>query len=106
MSEAVARRTSRGVSVIMCLLAAYYAVFGGEYDLADVRELRAEHAAQLARLDSLEAVLDSVGIWADSLVSSPRVIERVAREKHSFIRPGELLFLFVEREAEDGPQGG
>lgn len=96
MPEALERRVSRGVAAAALLAASYYAVFAGEYDLSDLRDLQTQQIAQVARLDSLRSVLDSVTIWADSLETDASVIERVARERHSFIRPGERLYLFVE----------
>jgi len=107
MSEATSRRVSRILSSIGVALALYYLFMGGEYALFDVRELEAARADRVARIDSLRTVLDSVEAWADSLESSPRVIERVAREKHGFIRPGELLVRFVnDDELEDGTGSG
>ena len=103
MSEKLHRRTSRGLAGVAVVVAAYYWILGGEYDLSDVAELRAARASKAAQVDSLRAVLDSVTIWADSLETDPRVIERVARERHSFIRPGESLYLFVEDEAAEDP---
>ena len=96
MPNRLARRLSRGITVVALLLAAYYAVFAGEYDRFDVRDLREQEQAQIGRVDSLEAVLDSVTSWADSLETDSAVIERVARERHRFIRPGERLYVFVD----------
>ncbi len=86
------------MSSVGVLLALYYLLLGGEYDLFDVHDLEVARAERAVRLDSLRAVLDSVEAWADSLESSPRAIERVAREKHGFIRPGEILVKFVPDE--------
>ena len=102
---------SRVLSSIGVVLALYYLLMGGEYDLFDVRELQGTRAERVVRIDSLYAVLDSVAAWADSLETSPHVIERVAREKHGFIRPGELLIRFVsdadgEEETAAGESGG
>jgi len=96
MPDALARRVSKGLTAVALLLASYYSVFAGEYDLSDLRDLKAQERAQLVRVDSLQGLLDSVRIWADSLETNPAVIERVARERHSFIRPGERLYLFIE----------
>ena len=34
--------------------------------------------------------------WGDSLATEPLVIERVARERYSFLRPGERVYRFVD----------
>ena len=99
MPEALARRVSRGLAAVALVLASYYSVFAGEYDISDLHDLEAQEREQVARVDSLKGVLDSVTIWADSLETDPVVIERIARERHSFIRPGERLYLFVEDPA-------
>jgi len=103
MPEALARRVSGGLAIVALALAGYYSVFAGAYNLSEVRDIRAQERTQVARVDSLKGVLDSVTIWADSLETDPAVIERVARERHSFIRPGERLYLFVE-EPESGSE--
>lgn len=96
MSDSLNRQASRTLGVLALGIASYYSVFGGEYDLADLRILRDVEEEQASRLDSLQTVLDSVTAWADSLETDPAVIERVARERHSFIRPGERLYVFVD----------
>ena len=104
MSDRLARRLARGLTVLGGLLAAYYFFFGGEYDFKDLRELeeRREEAGQ--RVDSLDQTVGSLVAWADSLTHDPAVIERVARERYSFLRPGERVYLFVDLdEEEEGP---
>ena len=103
MSDRRNRQASRLLGVVALGIAAYYSVLGGEYDLADVRILRDLAAYEAARLDSLEAELDSVAAWADSLETDPEVIERVARERHSFIRPGERLYVFLDDSGPEAP---
>ncbi len=106
MSDAFQRRLSRVLTILGLLAAGYYALFGGEYDLFDLREVRETRGATVVRLDSLEARLAALGAWADSLVSDPSAIERVAREQHGFIRPGERLYRFVDLEEVDSPREG
>ena len=79
-------------------LASYYAVFGGEYS---VFELRSARAGVLEQQDNLEAVgveIDSLRAWADSLRNDPGTIERIAREEFGMIRDGETLYRFVDTE--------
>jgi cell division protein FtsB len=96
VSDSLNRRASLAFTVIAIAASGHYLVWGGEYDAGDVKQLTSTRTALTMRVDSLQAVLDSVRVWADSLESDPMVIERVARERHSFIRAGERLFLFVE----------
>ncbi len=73
-------------------LAAYFAVFGGEYSLFEVRRARAERAEQAERLAEVERVNDSLRALGDSLEADSATIERVARERYGMIRDGEILY--------------
>ncbi len=96
--------------VAMLLLAAYFAIFGGEYSVFELKRLEAleqERAAQLARS---EAQIDSLRTVATRLKNDPAQIERVARERYGMIREGEILYRFLEpasseegAKAEDQP---
>jgi cell division protein FtsB len=101
MAERVARRFARGLAAIGAALAGYYFLFGGEYDLRDLQELKRTRAEAAVRVDSLHRRADSLAAWGDSLATEPAVIERVARERYSFLRPGEHVYRFVDLE-EDG----
>ena len=100
MSDALSRRLSRALAVLALLAAGYYWAFGGGYTLRDLRNLEARVGTRATDVAAMHAELDSVRAWADSLVSEPWVIERVARERYGFIRPGELLVRFVDMGAE------
>lgn len=101
MPERFARRLARGLAAIGTVLAGYYFLFGGEYDLRDQQELKRTRAGAAARVDSLNRRADSLAAWGDSLTTEPLVIERVARERYSFLRPGERVYRFVDL-AKDG----
>ena len=73
-------------------LAVYFAVFGGEYSLLEVRQARAEREEEAARLAELGRVNDSLRAWGDSLEADSATIERVARERYGMIREGEVLY--------------
>ena len=51
MPERLARRLARGLAAVGAVLAAYYFLFGGEYDLRDLRELKRARA-EAARVQS------------------------------------------------------
>ncbi len=73
-------------------LAAYFAVFGGEYSLLEVRQARAERAEEAERLAELKRVNDSLRAWGESLEADSATIERLARERYGMIRDGEVLY--------------
>ncbi|HZD05532.1 MAG TPA: septum formation initiator family protein [Longimicrobiales bacterium] len=89
-------RLKRLVFPTLVGLAAYYAVFGGEYSLFDLRRIRAARGAEAAALQDLQAEVDSLTLRADSLEHDPAVLERLAREKYGMVRDGEVLYRFVE----------
>ena len=99
-SERLSRIAFRALLSAILLAAGYYFVFGGEFSVFDLRELRSEHAELEARVDSVRRTADSLDAWADSLSTDSAVIERVARERHGMIRDGERVYYFVPDTAE------
>jgi cell division protein FtsB len=91
-------RVSRLVMPALLIVAAYYAVFGGEYSLFELRGARASVADERATLDQLEGQIDSLSAWADSVRSDSATLERIAREQFGMIREGETLYRFVPPE--------
>ncbi len=86
----------------LLIVAAYYAMFGGEYSLFELRGARAAVTAERATVEELEFRIDSLSAWADSVRSDPATLERIAREQFGMIRDGETLYRFVPAEDEDG----
>jgi cell division protein FtsB len=86
--------------VAMLLLAAYFAVFGGEYSIFDVRRLQKIEAASSAEVAVRQAAIDSLQALANHIESDPVEIERVARENYGMIRDGEILYRFREVKAD------
>ncbi len=76
--------------------AAYFAIFGGEYSLLELRRVRTELEAERERLQEVQAEVDRLRARVDSLENDSATIERVAREKWGMIRPGEKLYRFDE----------
>ncbi len=73
-------------------LAVYFALFGGEYSVFEVRRIRAENLQLEQRLTELEWANDSLRIWAEALETDSATIERLAREEYGMIREGEVLY--------------
>ena len=78
------------------LLAAYWAVFGGEYSIFEVRRARRDRELEAAELTRVRHEVDSLGVLIDSLDSDPAVLERLARERYGMIKDGETLYRFAE----------
>lgn len=96
-------RLKRLVVPALLGLAAYWAVFGGEYSLPELREIRADHRSEAARLEAIREEIDSLRAWADSLEVDSATLEKLARERFGMIRDGELLYRFAEPDS--GPEG-
>jgi len=79
--------------------AVYFAVFGGEYSVFELRRTRAALEAERARVAELRHRIDSLEAWADSLENDPAVLERLARERYGMIRDGETLYRFAEGDS-------
>ena len=77
-------------------LAVYYAVFGGEYSLLELRRARGQIASQERELITLRLTLDSLRARVDSLQNDSATLERLAREEFGMIRDGEVLYRFAQ----------
>ena len=88
-------RLARAIVPGLLLVAAYYAVFGGEYSLFELGRAREAVVTQKVTLVELEEELDSLAAWADSLRSDESTLERIARERFGMIREGETLYRFA-----------
>jgi len=78
------------------LLAAYYAVFGGEYSWFELRDARAAVEQEDVDLAELHRQIDSLRAWADSMQIDSVTLERIARERFGMIRDGETLYRFAQ----------
>jgi cell division protein FtsB len=77
-------------------LALYYALFGGEYSVFELRRARIEREREAAALAERRRQIDSLRAWADSLNVDSATLERIARERFGMIREGELLYRYAE----------
>ena len=85
----------RAVLPGLLLLAAYYAVFGGEYSWFELRDARAAVEQEDVDLAELHRQIDSLRAWADSMQIDSVTLERIARERFGMIRAGEILYRFA-----------
>ena len=103
----MARGLKRLILPGIFLLAAYYAVFGGEYSYFELRETRKKAERDQAELVELHRQIDSMRAWVDSLENDPATLERIARERFGMIRDGEILYRFVGPDSTaDSTDGG
>jgi len=86
-------------------LSVYFALFGGEYSVFEVRRVRAENLELEQRLTELKWANDSLSIRAEALDTDSATIERLARERYSMIRDGEVLYRIAEPEPADSLEG-
>ena len=77
-------------------VAAYYAVYGGEYSLLEMRRLEREKTLEADRLRQTRGQVNQLRSWADSLDRDSATLERIARERYGMIKPGERLYRFVD----------
>ncbi len=73
-------------------LSVYFALFGGEYSVFEVRRIRVENLALEQRLTESERTNDSLRTWVEALDTDSATIERLARERYGMIRSGEVLY--------------
>ena len=90
---AVIRRLTLAALV---LLALHLLAFGGEYSWFDLRTVRSAAKEEERKLTDSQGRLDSLSLLRDSLEYDPAALERVARERYGLLRPGEVLYRFVE----------
>lgn len=84
------------LGVVLLAGAAYFAIFGGDYDVFDVRRVRQERAVEEQRAADLAAEVDRLRARRDSLATDSATLDRIARERYGLIRDGERLYRFAE----------
>ena len=96
-------KLKRAIVPGLLLLAVYYAVFGGEYSIFELRAARAAIGTEAANAAELGQQIDSLEAYADSLQKDPATLERIARERYGMIRDGETLYRFAEGDSVYAP---
>jgi cell division protein FtsB len=94
---------SRAVPALLLAIALYYAVWGGEYSVFDVRTLTIRQQQTELELTEVQRTVDSLRVVEEKLEEDPATIEAVARERFGMIRDGELLYRFVEVDSATAP---
>ncbi len=94
-------RVGRVLFPAILVLALYYALFGGEYSIFELRSARNELVRLQDELERLQEENDSLRAWADSLETDRWTIERLAREEHGLVRDGEEIVRITGGESPD-----
>lgn len=102
--RSVASGLKRLVMPGLLLTAGYFAVFGGEYSVFELREARADVLREQARLERARLEIDSLRIELDKLEHDPATIERIAREDYGMVREGETLYRFADADGAGGQE--
>jgi cell division protein FtsB len=80
----------------LLLAAVYYALFGGEYSVFELRRVRADLEEERSRVLALQREIDSLQAWADSLEHDSTTLVRIAREWYGMVGDGEVLYRFAD----------
>ena len=87
----------------LLLVAAYYAVLGGEYSALDLHRLKGRAREQRARAADTRRQVDSLRSLARRLEHDDATVEKIAREQFGMIGPGETLYRFVRVDSTRAP---
>jgi cell division protein FtsB len=97
-------KTRFAVGAVLVFAAGYFAIFGGDYDIFDLRRVRQERGLEEARVIEARADVDRLRIRRDSLATDSATLERLARERYGLIRDGERLYRFADSVADSAAQ--
>jgi cell division protein FtsB len=85
------------------LVAAYFAVQGGEYSTRDLYVLRGRTAKLTREVDSVQHQVDSLGRFLRLVKSDSATMERIAREEFGMVRGDkEILYRFGDAPSTSG----
>ena len=84
------------IGALLLAGAGYFAIFGGEYNVFELRRVRQEQALEELRAAEMRAAVQAQRARRDSLASDSATIERIAREQYGLIRDGERLYRFAD----------
>jgi cell division protein FtsB len=85
----------------MVALAAYYALFGGQYSALDLNQIHGEIADLTVEVEELRMDAAALSERAELLEHDARTLETLAREDFGLIREGEILYRFADSGDEE-----
>ena len=80
------------------LLAAIFALQGGQYTTFDLFNLKKQLRDEREAIGQLRVAVDSLAKVAQAVERDPRTQEKLARDQFGMIRPGEHLYRIVPQE--------
>jgi cell division protein FtsB len=87
---------TRWIVLAVLLLGILFAIQGGEYSTLALRRLRADERTEAARIAELKRVVDSLTRYVKLVETDLETQERIAREQHGMLKPGEHAFILEE----------
>jgi cell division protein FtsB len=84
------------IGALLLTGAGYFAIFGGEYNVFELRRVRHEQALEEQRAADMRIAVEAQRARRDSLANDSATIERIAREQYGMIRDGERLYRFAD----------
>jgi len=85
----------RRLVILILVLAAFFALQGGEHSTWSWYRLRQEERTERGRIERLEQAIDSLEHVAQAMEHDRKAQERAARERFGMIRDGEYLYRLV-----------
>ena len=93
----------RWLVVGVLILAALFALQGGEYTTSDLLRLKRQLQEERDAIDQLKVDVDSLGKLATAVEHDPRTQEKLARDQFGMIRAGEHLYRIVPAGDSNAP---
>jgi cell division protein FtsB len=84
---------ARWFALLVFLGALLFAVQGGEYSTTALWKLRRDERTEAERIAVLRREVDSLARVAKLVETDPATQERIAREQHGMLKPGEHAFV-------------
>lgn len=87
---------ARWLLVAVLVAALLFALQGGEYSTTALLELQRNERTERERTAELRRTVDSLTRYAKLVETDPVTQERIAREQHGMLKPGEHAFILEE----------
>ena len=104
LAQRVWRPTGTGIAAVLALLVMWHVVYGN-HGLSIWQQKRAEDRALQHEIKDLQQENAQMRQQIDHLNSDPDAIEREAREKLHYAKPGEVIYTLPDQpQAQQPPQ--
>ena len=89
---------NRWLLLLVVGTAVLFALQGGEYSTTALWQLRRDERTERALVGELRRRVDSLTRYAKLVETDPETQERLAREIHGMLKPGEHAFILEDTE--------